>query len=73
MDQREINERAWRTKANWRFGVYKSQLDTRVWVPKPSKWMGWTLNFGNRIAYLWLFLLFLPAFFVVGVVSLLSR
>ncbi len=61
MDEHELNEREWGTSANWRFGVYKAPLDSRVWVPKPRKWMGWTLNFAHKAAYFWLAALLLPA------------
>lgn len=66
-----VNEREWNTAANWSYGFYNAPLDSRVWVPKPRKWMGWTLNFAHRVAYLWLATLFLPALFVV-VISLVA-
>lgn len=67
VDQHEVDEREWNTKANWRFGVYNAPLDSRIWVPKPRKWMGWTLNFAHRVAYFWLAALLLPAHFVLGI------
>ncbi|WP_425399847.1 DUF5808 domain-containing protein [Aeoliella sp.] len=73
MDQHQINEREWGDAANWRFGVYRAPLDSRVWVPKPRKWMGWTLNFAHLAAYLWLGLLLLPALLVVGISMFVVR
>lgn len=35
----------------WKWGIfYVNSKDTRVWVPKLSG-LGYTLNFGHRIAY----------------------
>ena len=72
MNQHEVNEREWTTAANWRFGIYNAPLDTRVWVPKPRKWMGWTLNFAHAVAYVWLAALLLPAVFVVALCVFVS-
>ena len=72
MDQHEINEREWQTKTNWRLGIYNAPLDSRTWVPKPTKWMGWTLNFAHRAAFLWLALLLLPGLLIAGVAILAS-
>jgi uncharacterized membrane protein len=65
MNQQEVNEREWSTTKNWRFGIYYAPLDSRIWVPKPRRWMGWTLNFAHRVAYLFLAALLLPAIFVL--------
>ncbi len=66
MDQTKINEQEWSTASNWRLGVYKAPLDSRIWVPKRVRWMGWTLNFAHRAAYLWLAVLLAPSLFVLG-------
>ncbi|TWT46667.1 DUF5808 domain-containing protein [Botrimarina hoheduenensis] len=52
--QTAINEAEWRSRANWHWGIYHSPRDTRVWVPKPIRWTGWTLNFAHRMSYVWL-------------------
>lgn len=41
------NAREWARAENWRggpLGLYSSELDTRVWVPKRNPAMGWTVN-----------------------------
>jgi uncharacterized membrane protein len=48
--QPEINEREWNTPGNWRggwLGVYSSEQDTRMVVPKRRRLMGWTLNLAH--------------------------
>lgn len=52
MKQSEINESEWQNPANWHWGIYNSPRDTRVIVPKPLKWTGWTFNFAHTAAYL---------------------
>lgn len=65
MNQHEINEAEWRDRSNWRWGAYYSPRDTRVWVSKPIRWTGWTLNFAHRAAWLWLAALLTPGLAVV--------
>ncbi len=58
MTQDEINLQEWKNKENWKWrGIYNSQKDTRIWVPKKPKWMGWTLNFAKKQSFYWLFAL----------------
>jgi uncharacterized membrane protein len=60
MTQREINEAEWRDPKNWHggwLGLYKSERDTRVWVPKPNPRMGMTVNFAHRSGVLTLLLI----------------
>jgi uncharacterized membrane protein len=34
---------------NWKRGsIYYNPEDSRTWVDKRIKWMGWTINFGNK-------------------------
>lgn len=67
--QAEINEREWADTSNWTFGVYNAPRDTRVWVPKPVRWTGWTVNFAHRMAYVWLFVLLgVPSIVVITVI-----
>lgn len=34
---------------NWKWGsIYYNPEDPRSWVDKRIKWMGWTVNFGNK-------------------------
>lgn len=49
--QEQINQSEWSNAANWRapklFGLYSSRADTRLWVPKRTASLGWTLNLGH--------------------------
>jgi uncharacterized membrane protein len=50
VDQRDVNEREWHAPGNWRWGwlgVYSSEQDSRLVVPKRNRIMGWTLNFAH--------------------------
>jgi uncharacterized membrane protein len=52
MTQREMNEAEWRDPANWHggwLGIYKSERDTRSWVPKRRPVMGWTVNMAHPL------------------------
>jgi uncharacterized membrane protein len=41
---------------NYKWGIfYFNPKDKRIVVPKRSKMMGWTLNFGNLYSYLLIF------------------
>jgi len=43
---------------NYKWGIfYFNRKDPRVMVPKRFKMMGWTLNFGNIYAYIFLILI----------------
>ena len=48
MDQKAINQAEWENPDNWGgprwMSVYFSKKDSRTWVPKQLRWMGWTLN-----------------------------
>jgi uncharacterized membrane protein len=46
-DKEEL-ERLWSDDANWSGWIYFCKKDPRFLVPKRSKWMGWTFNFGHR-------------------------
>ena len=48
MNQDEINEAEWNNPDNWSGGLYFSKKDSRVWVPKPIRSMGWTINLGQK-------------------------
>lgn len=51
------NQSEWENPKNWSggvFGIYKSEKDTRLWVPKKNPKMGWTFNFAKPSAYVWL-------------------
>jgi len=38
---------------NYKYGIfYYNTDDSRIFVPKRNKYMGWTLNFGNHFTYL---------------------
>lgn len=60
MTQPEIDEAEWKNPAKWRagwLGVYVSQQDSRLLVPKKNPAMGFTVNFGHRYWALVLLLL----------------
>ena len=48
MTQNEINETEWKNPDNWSAGLYFCKRDSRVWVPKQVRSLGWTLNLGQR-------------------------
>lgn len=48
MNQNEINEAEWNNPDNWSAGIYFSKKDSRVWVPKQIRSMGWTINLGQK-------------------------
>ncbi len=45
-------DKLWSDPANWRGGIYSCQADPRIIVPKRIKWMGWTMNFAHRSAWI---------------------
>lgn len=67
MTQNEINLQEWKNPSNWKWdSFYNSKKDSRVWVYKKIKWMGWTLNFAKKQSYAWLFfLLFIPVVIIL--------
>ncbi|MDQ1138673.1 MAG: DUF5808 domain-containing protein [Pedobacter agri] len=49
--------------SNWKLGLfYFNKKDSRLFVPKRIKILGWTLNFANPLSYLVMGLIFLLAF-----------
>lgn len=58
MGQEDINESEWSNPDNWSGGLYFSKKDSRVWVPKQVRSLGWTLNLGHRkgaACMMWIF------------------
>ena len=47
MNQENINQNEWNAPENWTLLTYRSQRDSRLFVPKRRGW-GWTINFGNK-------------------------
>lgn len=47
MSQEEINQSEWSNPKNWSAMVYRSQLDSRTFVPKRIG-VGVTMNFGHQ-------------------------
>ena len=51
MDTNQTNIAEWNDDKNWsRFGllgIYFSKVDSRLWVPKATPGLGWTLNFAH--------------------------
>jgi uncharacterized membrane protein len=52
MDIDKPNIAEWNDDKNWsRFGlwgIYFSKVDSRLWVPKVTPGLGWTINFAHR-------------------------
>lgn len=52
--QDEINQAEWNNDGNWRgprwIGFYASSRDSRTFVPKRPRVLGFTLNFGHASA-----------------------
>lgn len=73
MNQKEINEAEWKDPRNWRggwLGIYRSDRDSRLWVPKRNPAMGWTVNTARPAAAA--FLIGLP-FFALAVIWVARR
>jgi len=54
-NSKDRNQREWENPDNWSggcFGIYKSEKDSRLLVPKKNPKMGWTFNFAKPQAYL---------------------
>lgn len=50
MEQASINEQEWANPDNWSdyaVGLYFSKRDSRVWVPKRERELGWTFNLAH--------------------------
>ena len=59
MSQNEVNEAEWNNPDNWSAGIYFSKKDSRVWVPKRIRSMGWTINLGQKkgaVTMMWTFI-----------------
>ena len=69
MNQDAINDAEWARAENWsRWGTYRSERDTRFWVPKRHyRCSGITLNFAHRGAK---WALFAPALVPAGFILL---
>jgi uncharacterized membrane protein len=51
MAQIETNRDEWNNPQNWTggwFSLYRSDRDSRLWVPKRNPALGFTLNFARR-------------------------
>ena len=72
MDQKERNEELWADASNWYYGhcIYWCPEDPRVWVPKPVKWTGWTLNFAHQASYWLLGSMLIPPLMILAAVAL---
>jgi len=52
------NDRMIDDPTNYKWGIfYFNRKDNRIVVPKRSRMMGWTLNFGNVYTYVFLILI----------------
>ena len=74
MDERERNARAWADPAHWIgprwLGLYRAPDDSRVWVPKQPKVLGWTFNLARRRGMAILLALITIVVFVAAVAGL---
>jgi len=62
--QSDMNEREWHAPGNWHggwLGIYSSEQDSRLLVPKRNRVMGWTLNVAHPGARFLLVLLLAAA------------
>ncbi len=70
------DQREWENPDNWHggiFGVYESEADSRVIVPKKNPKMGWTFNFAKPQAWLLLAGILLLAATITVVAILLEK
>ena len=73
-NQAVINQQEWERAENrtgW-LGTYRSAKDRRIWVPKRTATLGWTLDFAHRGAW-WSLLGLLTVPFGLAVLLLLGR
>ena len=72
MQNREMaNEQEWANAENWSdstMGLYFSKRDTRVWVPKRRRELGWTLNLARAAGAGWFLAILLAPSLVLLVV-----
>lgn len=65
-EQESINQTEWDNPDNWSgprwISVYFSKKDSRTFVPKQIKQMGWTINLGKAEGVYWLLGLFVALF-----------
>jgi uncharacterized membrane protein len=76
MTPQETNDAEWRNPENWHggwLGIYKSERDTRAWVPKRNPAFGSTVNFAHRAGVLQLLLILGIPFGVILLAVLASR
>lgn len=79
MDQASINEQEWANPENWSDDavcLYFSKRDSRVWVPKRERELGWTFNLAHgRGALAFVSVMLAPAavMLIVVLVILASR
>ncbi|MDX1496607.1 MAG: DUF5808 domain-containing protein [Salinisphaeraceae bacterium] len=63
--QASINQEEWNDPDNWGgprgLEVYFSKRDSRIWVPKRIRWMGWTVNLAHTGGVLWLLAIILSS------------
>jgi uncharacterized membrane protein len=71
MTNDKLNESEWSDPKNWSGFIYRSRIDTRMFVPK-RRGFGVTINFGNRDAVIW-FVVLLALPLVILLVMTFSR
>lgn len=68
-EQAALNTAEWHDPSNWGgprwIEIYFSKRDTRIWVRKRIRWMGWTVNLAHTGGVLWFFGIILSSFALV--------
>ncbi|MEZ5573590.1 MAG: DUF5808 domain-containing protein [Halioglobus sp.] len=58
-EQQAANQEEWNDPSNWGgpvwLEVYFSKRDSRIWVPKRIRALGWTVNLAHTGGVLWFF------------------
>ena len=71
--EKQLLETMWRDSANWKgkgiFSVYYNPNDSRLMVPKKNPACGWTCNFANPKAYIFViaFLVIIVGFVMIAI------
>ena len=72
MSQQHVNQAEWENPGNWSdryLGLYFSKRDSRIWVPKPVRLLGWTVNLAHPAgALLFTGILLLPAIILAALI-----
>jgi len=59
--EEDYNKLMNKNSSNWKWIFYVNREDPRIFVPKMNPMFGWTLNFGNKKAWIGLVIIILIA------------